>query len=382
VPREALVTVVRGPASGRRLKLKGGATAIIGRAKDVELSIDDPGISARHVRLEHVEGGVLVKDLARKGAVTIDARPLDRGSELLVSVEVKLGIAGSELRIFPAQGKVRTPQRKAPDGYRYLHRLGVGQSEVWAAVHEASGREVAIKEVGGAEDGEPVLRARREFELQRLLDHPSIARVEALVEARGRLHLVAERLRGKTLRDALASGPLTPARAGAIGAQVASALAHAHERGVIHRDVAPANVFIVENEPLLVKLADFGLAVPVDRHTTIVEQHLTETGEGMGTPRYDAPEMLFSAKEAGPPADVYALGAVLYHALAGRTPFGDRSDDEWLAVVRKTKPRSVREAAPGTPEKLATLVMRMLEPRPARRPTASEVAAALSRRRS
>ncbi|HZU99717.1 MAG TPA: serine/threonine-protein kinase, partial [Planctomycetota bacterium] len=232
-----------------------------------------------------------------------------------------------------------------------------------------------------AEDGGPVLRARREFELQRLLDHPSIARVEALVEARGRLHLVAERLRGKTFKDLLAPGPVTTERATAIGAQVASALAHAHGRGVVHRDVAPANIFIVENEPLVVKLADFGLAVPVDRHTTIVEQHRTETGEGMGTPRYDAPEMLFSAKEAGPPADVYALGAVLYHARAGRTPFGDRSDDEWLAAVRKAKPRSVREAAPGTPAKLATLVMRMLEPRPDRRPTAAEVAAALSRGR-
>jgi serine/threonine-protein kinase len=177
------------------------------------------------------------------------------------------------------------------------------------------------------ENSEYVERFYREGQAAAKLNHNNIVQAFDVGEAGGYHYFVMEYVEGKTIYDDLAAGiPFGEAEALNIIIQVAHALAHAHARGLIHRDVKPKNIMITNDG--VVKLADMGLA----RETTDIETATTEAGKAYGTPYYIAPEQIRGKIDIDGRADIYGLGSTLYHMVTGRVPF---MADDPTDVMRK-----------------------------------------------
>src|SRR5688500_7559323 len=232
--------------------------------------------------------------------------------------------------------------------YRIESRLGAGGfGEVYLGRHLMLGSQVALKVLAGerARDATAAKRFVREARSAFRVDHAHCVRVTDLGAAEGILYIVMEYLDGRTIGEELAAdGPMEPARAARIGAQVASALAHAHGLGPVHRDLKPDNVMLVsrDGDPDFVKVLDFGLARVVDEHgdlagTAVSLSPLTQDGLVFGTPEYMSPEQA-SGGEVGPPSDVYSLGALLYHMVTGAVPFQGTTFTDTLARQVREEP--------------------------------------------
>ncbi len=202
------------------------------------------------------------------------------------------------------------------DRYRLGERLGHGgMGEVFAAHDLRLEREVALKLLRADLAEQDGMRERvvAEARLAARLSHPHVVGVLDTGEQDGRPFVVMERLSGRTLRDELADGRMPPERVRDVGLQVLRALAAAHELGIVHRDVKPANV--LDAGVGTWKVADFGIARWVHADET-----LTGTGELLGSPSYLAPERI-EGQQAEPASDLYAVGVLLYEALCGKKPF-------------------------------------------------------------
>jgi len=200
--------------------------------------------------------------------------------------------------------------------YRLERRVGEGgMAEVYLAHDELLDRPVAVKVLRQALAQDRVLRERfvREAQAAARLDHPHIVGVYDLGEWGGRPFLVMEWVEGPTLASLIRErGPLPVPLACELGAQIASALAYAHARGLIHRDVKPHNILLkAEGGRWEAKLADFGLA------KVLSATSLTLTQEVFGTPQYVAPEVV-RGERVTPAADLYSLGVVLFEMLTGQ----------------------------------------------------------------
>jgi hypothetical protein len=252
--------------------------------------------------------------------------------------------------------------------YRPLRPLGSGASgSVWLARDEQTGLDVALKIV--PREGKAGLRAEREAEAASRLRHPTCLRAYAFGRERGHVYIAYEYTPGGTFRDALRSKDLGDAELIEACAQLSEGLAHAHGRGVVHRDVKPANVLLAEDNGVSVRLLDFGLAAFAEAET------LTAVGDVPGTLAYISPERL--AGEQGTAAgDVWAVGVMLWEALAGRHPFWRPSLMETGRAIEEGAP-SLRTARPDLPEALLDAVDRALATDPRKRPTAAKLAALL-----
>lgn len=249
--------------------------------------------------------------------------------------------------------------------YRVTGTLGHGgMASVYRAVDEQLGREVAVKvfRIGPVDRGE---RARAEAEIQTLatLRAPELVTLydAALDDVDGDSYLVMELVPGSDLATRLREGPLDPATAARLGAQVADGLSAVHAQGIVHRDVKPANV-LLERDGRHVKLADFGIALLRDA------SRVTGTGTVMGTAAYLAPEQVL-AKEITGKADVYSLGLVLLEAMTGRQPFPGSAIES--ATARLTRSPEIDQHLPTA---WRTLLHVMTAQDPADRPTAAEAA--------
>jgi serine/threonine protein kinase len=214
--------------------------------------------------------------------------------------------------------------------YRLEQEIATGATaRVWRAHDEQLDRPVAVKLLHPHLLPDATSRQRLEAEARAAaaLSHPGIATVFDVTGAREAPALVMELVDGEPLSVRLArDGPMRPDAAARLAAEVAEALYHAHQRGIIHRDVKPANI-LVEAGSGRARLIDFGIAHSLE----LAAQPLTQTGVALGTPRYMAPEQL-AAEPVGPRTDLWGIGAVLYEALTGRPPFDGSTP---LAIARQ-----------------------------------------------
>ena len=253
--------------------------------------------------------------------------------------------------------------------YRILHKLGQGgMGIVYAAEDPSLGRRVALKTITHS-DEESRQRFRREARAAASVSHPHACQIFETGEDTGRLFIAMELLDGEPLAERLKRGPLALAEALSLGREMLGALDALHAKGVIHRDVKPSNVFLTSHGT---KLLDFGLARPLASDSggaLSLEGDLTRSGLIVGTPRYMAPEQVL-----GDPidarTDVFATGAVLFEALAGRVAFpGTKAVEVMHATLHEQPP-----ALAGPPAVVAfdRVVRRALAKSPAERyPTAA-----------
>jgi hypothetical protein len=236
--------------------------------------------------------------------------------------------------------------------------------QVWLARDERNGRDVALKIV--AREGKAGSRAEREARAAASLRHDRCQRVLSLARDSSHVYIAYEYIPGRTMREALRSGALNDRDAIEVAAQIAEALRHAHQRGIIHRDVKPANVLLAESDQIDVRLLDFGLAQMEEFDT------LTALGDIPGTLAYISPERL-QGLPATTAADIWAVGVLLFEALAGEHPFWGGDLVETSRRIQAGAP-DLRILRPDLPDHVRHVVASALTVNPQRRPNAGALA--------
>jgi eukaryotic-like serine/threonine-protein kinase len=243
--------------------------------------------------------------------------------------------------------------------YRVESRLGAGgMASVWLCHDERLDRPVAVKRLHADSPRDAERRFLREAKLGASMNHPNLVSVFDTETDDEGLLIVMEYVEGESLAQALRRGSLGAARVGEIARELGAALDHVHANGVVHRDVKPANVLLRHDGA--VKLVDLGIAVSVD------QTRVTRSGTVLGSAAYMAPEQLEGA-DVGPAADVYALAAVCFEALAGRKAREGRTPVEIAHSVATTPPPDVRDHAPSVPAAAAAALARGTASEPAER---------------
>jgi WD40 repeat protein len=270
-----------------------------------------------------------------------------------------------------------TENRPLIPGYRVESELGRGgMGVVFKAVQETLNRTVAIKMVLGGGDADPraLIRFLAEAEAIAAVAHPNVVHVYEFGEHHGRPYLALEYCGSGSLAGRLvAERVLTVPAAVAVVLGAARGLAAAHERGIVHRDLKPGNVLF--DDAGVPKIADFGLAKRQGGGA------LTHTQAVMGTPAYMAPEQAKGGtKFVGPPADVHAMGVILFECLTGRLPFDADDSFGFLRKIADDEAPSLATVLPGFPRDLALIVAKCLAKDPRERyPSAAELADDLAR---
>jgi hypothetical protein len=266
--------------------------------------------------------------------------------------------------------------------YEIVGPIGAGgMGEVYRARDTRLGRDVAIKVLPGEVSHTPerLHRFEQEAQLAGTLNHPNVLSVLDVGTHDHAPYLVTELLEGRSLREVLAAGPLSPRKAVEYAQQAAHGLAAAHERGVVHRDLKPANLFVTRDGRI--KILDFGLAklTQVDPLDVADSRLSTNTAEGkvVGTIGYMSPEQVRGQTVDGR-SDIFALGAVVYEMLSGRRAFtGDTPADTMTAILTRD-PEDLSRPGLVVPQGLDRIVRRCLEKDPAERfQSAKDVAFAL-----
>ena len=243
---------------------------------------------------------------------------------------------------------------------------------VWMALDHRLEREVAVKILSDTLAGDERFRERFEREARRVasLSHPNIVVVHDFGVDGDSLFIVMELVRGMPLRRALLSSRLTPETTRSLALGILSGLGHAHEAGILHRDIKPGNILLTESGSA--KLADFGIAKSIDE--TI---GLTDSGAILGSVSYASPEQL-NGDPLSPASDLYSLCCVLYECLAGRPPFVADNFVTLIARQQNEAPIPLRELAPSVPRDLADTILQGLAKDPDQRfATADEMERAI-----
>lgn len=267
--------------------------------------------------------------------------------------------------------------------YQLMEEIGRGgMGIVYRARQLSVGRVVALKvlrrdklqQLSPAARETMIERFRTESQSAAHLDHDHIVPVYEVGEAAGQHYYSMRFVEGKSLGDLIGEHPLENRRAAELIAPVARALHETHREGILHRDIKPRNI-IVDSKSGRPMLADFGLAKLME-----TDREMTHTGDVMGSPPYMSPEQAIDAARVTPAADVYSLGATLYHLLVGRPPFQAATVAETLRQVWYDEPAPPRRVNPAIDRDLETIALKCLEKEPARRfATAGELADELQR---
>jgi eukaryotic-like serine/threonine-protein kinase len=298
-----------------------------------------------------------------------------RDGELLCMGAVSLRILPERYLRNPAMAEAAAvPDNLGP--YRFDRRLGAGgMGEVFLAYDRRLDRRVAIKRLRSDLDSASAReRLHREARAAARLSHPAIVQVYDLVETGAGDWIVMELVDGPRLADMTAHGPLPLPQALAYGRQIAEGLAAAHALGLVHRDLKAENVLIAQAGRATAKILDFGLVRNLRADGS--EESLTRTGTVLGTIRTMAPEQV-RGLDAGPPADLFSLGVLLYEMAAGRSPFQGSTAAETIHRILGESPAPLPSEVPG---ELAALIGQLLQKVPELRPpSAGAVALRLER---
>jgi serine/threonine protein kinase len=275
---------------------------------------------------------------------------------------------------------------RAVGAYRIVSRLGAGgMGEVYLAVHERTGRKVALKLLPDHFAGEEarVRRFQQEARAVLRLNHPNIVTVYDIEQAGGSSVIASEYIEGETLRARLSRGPLAPAEALDVAAQIAAALSAAHAEGVVHRDIKPENVMLRPDG--FVKVLDFGLAklneeagANLSQAPTVAALR-TDPGVVMGTVSYMSPEQA-RGREVDGRTDIWSLGVLLYETLTAHAPFRGESPTDMLAAIVGKEPAPLARYLTAAPDALEWIVTKALtKDRDGRYQTAKELLTDLKR---
>jgi serine/threonine protein kinase len=333
-------------------------------------------LDARLAQLLHARGRVSEEQLQVLLQRTLPQGQSETGSFLASSLVESGDLTPEEAQAYLAELQPGVSVRELNDwrpgtrvhDYVLEEELGRGgMGVVFRARHEPSGQVLAIKGVFFGNSEEDYLRFQREAELQKGIHHPNVLRVHGWGRLGSMVYLVMELAEGGSLAARLRHGPLLPAEAAHLVAQLARGLVHTHSRGVIHRDLKPGNVmFDADGTP---KLIDFGLARA--EHG----RRLTQTGDILGTPAYMSPEQTRGVRDAvGAPSDVYSLGVVLFESLCGRPPFVGQGVFELMESVKTESAPALRSIGPHLSPGLEAICARALSKDPLERPSALQLA--------
>ena len=264
--------------------------------------------------------------------------------------------------------------------YRLIERIGKGgMGEVWKAEDSRLGRTVAIKVLPPAvtADPEAIARLKREARTAAQLYHPNIATIHSIEEDGDRIFIVMELVAGEPLSTLIMGGGLSEAEICRIGRGVADALAEAHGRGIVHRDIKPDNILVSGNR---VKVLDFGIAKQIGVVTTSGETptaFVTQQGMILGTIQYMSPEQALG-KALDARTDMFSLGVVLYEAATGQLPFAGETITETMTQIIRDEPQDAARVNPGLSAGLNAIIQRcMRKKREDRYQNAGELLAAL-----
>ena len=304
----------------------------------------------------------LVRDSSNKGtpAVTPGLSEPEENSDLTPAQAYTPQSTTSERRLVP----------KEIGSYWITEELGRGgMGVVYKARHKKLYRDVALKMILKA-DHDATILSRFHFEAQSVatLKHPGIVEIYEYGEENGIPWFALEFVEGKTLSQLTNKEPIEPTRAARIVADLASAIAYAHDKGVLHRDIKPSNVLVANGD--IAKLTDLGLAKrdSTEESADEISEPKTIDGQVLGTPGYMPPEQARGDHESiGPHSDQYSLGATLYYLLTGRAPFVGRPLEFLLSQVIEKDPLSVRQLQPTIPLDLETICLTAMSKEPSRR---------------
>jgi serine/threonine protein kinase len=274
----------------------------------------------------------------------------------------------------------------APDqllgAYRLIEKIGAGgMGEVWKAEDTRLGRTVAIKILpqAVAADTEAIARMRREARTAAQLYHANIATIHSFEEAEGRIFIAMEYVAGEPLTNLIRRGAMNEADVCRIGRGVADALAEAHEKGIVHRDIKPDNIIVNGNR---VKVLDFGIAKRIGLEATTSDSptgFVTQQGMILGTIHYMSPEQALG-KSLDARTDIFSLGIVLYEAATGRLPFkGETVTETITQIVRDDPPDPILINAAISPGLNAIIQQCLRKQRDDRFASAAELSSALDK---
>jgi serine/threonine-protein kinase len=380
--------VVEGPAAGRSFRLTGHATFTIGRLPGLHVSLPaDPYLSRLHCLIEFNPPAARVVDLDSKSGTKVNGTRVARAA-LKTGDWVKAGATvllvrlpsdepptwtgrpdGDESSDFAAEPTPRVAFPSIP-GYAIEAEHGRGNmGVVYRARSRADGLVVALKVILPAVAPTPaaVGRFRREADILGKLSHPNIVGYRESGAAGGLLYFVMELVPGLNAAQIVArDGPLDPDRAARWVGQLLDALAHAHDRGFVHRDVKPSNLLVVAGpEGETVKLSDFGLA---RTYETSSMSGLTVVDSTGGTPAFMPPEQVNDFRGVKPSADQYAAAATLHYLVTGTHVYEScRTVPELLKKIAGQDPIPLRPGAAAIPGRVGEVIRRGLSRDPAAR---------------
>jgi len=328
--------------------------------------MDATQISTQPTLDETLVGGQPAADLEGTvvGATQVEP-PASRGPATKSSATGSSSKAAGSAKA-PASGGPIGPQGREQIGdYRLIRKLGQGgMGEVYLAHQLSLDRPAALKVLAKhlADNQDFVKRFYREARAMAKVDHPQTVRVFAVDEADG-IHFVAmEFIDGKSLQDWLNKlGTVAVGDAVHLILRCAEALEVAHNINMVHRDIKPDNIMLTKRGQ--VKVSDFGLAKALDDE----EMSMTQSGTGLGTPYYMAPEQARNAKYVDRRSDIYALGITLYHLLTGKLPFTGNSAMEVVLAKEQGRYESSRKHNSAIPDKLDLVIGKMIEKKPEQR---------------